>query len=396
MSLNNTSDQSQTLQSQLSSNNLSTQASQFESLYEVGKLHYDRGDFEQGIVILKKAADGFFSEKNFSQFLKCQNLLLRMYAEKEQSNDINTTKERLQDLVLKEGFELNSKTYYTLAICALYKDQTETALDYFQKALAIALTTDNKEDICNAIFGIAQVYAMPKIARYAEALKEIYNLQVFFQVYNMPELKVSAQMLNAKILSRRGKNEEALEILWKAYDDLKIIKSVMMTTYLLVALSDLYFLIGEKDLAKMYLQLAARSVDSKIQVHLSKLVKTYMDKIGMQSQNSFDLVFNESNHAVIEKKLGKIDFKNQFILLDLLKLFVQNQGAVYSKEYLVENVWRQSYDPSVHDNKIYVTIKRLRKMIEPDFDKPKYIFRAKNGYFMNKSARILIEQGGGQ
>ncbi|MFN9068914.1 MAG: helix-turn-helix domain-containing protein, partial [Bdellovibrionales bacterium] len=69
-----------------------------------------------------------------------------------------------------------------------------------------------------------------------------------------------------------------------------------------------------------------------------------------------------------------------------------NPGIVFSKEYLVENVWRQAYDPSVHDNKIYVTIKRLRKMIEPDFDKPKYIFRAKNGYFMNKSARVHLEQ----
>lgn len=367
-----------------------------DSMYELGKLHYDRGDFEQGLITLKKVADGYFAEKSFSQYMKTQNLLLRLYAELERFEDINSTKEKLQDLVLKEGFELNSKTYYTLAICALYKDQTETALDYFQKALAIALSTDSKEDICNAIFGIAQVYSMPKVARYADALKEIYNLQVFFQVYDMPELKISVQMLNAKILSKLGKNEEALEILWKAYDDLKIIKSIVLTTYLMVALGDVYFQIGEKDMAKMYLQLASRAVDSKNQVHLAKLVKTYMDRVGVQNQNSFDLIFDESGHAVVEKKLGKIDFKNQFILLDLLKLFVQNQGSVYSKEYLVENVWKQSYDPSVHDNKIYVTIKRLRKMIEPDFDKPKYIFRAKNGYFMNKSARVLVEQGRGQ
>lgn len=81
--------------------------------------------------------------------------------------------------------------------------------------------------------------------------------------------------------------------------------------------------------------------------------------------------------------------------MDLLRLFVQQQGHVFSKEFLVEQVWKQSYDPAVHDNKIYVTIKRLRKMIEPDYDKPKYIFRAKNGYFMNKSAKVLIENKGG-
>ena len=36
---------------------------------------------------------------------------------------------------------------------------------------------------------------------YADALKEIYNLEVFFQVYSMPELKVSSLLLNGNITS---------------------------------------------------------------------------------------------------------------------------------------------------------------------------------------------------
>ena len=74
--------------------------------------------------------------------------------------------------------------------------------------------------------------------------------------------------------------------------------------------------------------------------------------------------------------------------MDLLKLFISKQGEVFSKEFLVEHIWKQDYDPAVHDNKIYVTIKRLRKMIEPDYDRPKYIFRSKNGYFLNKSIKV--------
>ncbi|WP_232468961.1 winged helix-turn-helix domain-containing protein [Bdellovibrio bacteriovorus] len=82
---------------------------------------------------------------------------------------------------------------------------------------------------------------------------------------------------------------------------------------------------------------------------------------------------------------------SSYYWIDLLRLFVQNQGQIYSKEFLVENVWKQPYDPAIHDNKIYVTIKRLRKLIEPDYEKPKYIFRAKNGYYMNKAARVHFE-----
>ncbi len=145
--------------------------------FELGKLYSDRGEFVPAVEHLQDAAKAYYAEKNFSQYLKCLNTLLRIFAEREQFDEINATKEKLQDLVLKEGFELNSKTYYTLAVCAFYKGQQDVSLDYVQKALAIALAADNKEDICNAIFGLAMAYSSPSIARYADALKEIYNLK---------------------------------------------------------------------------------------------------------------------------------------------------------------------------------------------------------------------------
>lgn len=365
--------------------------SELDRSFELGKLYSDRGDFASAVKHLTDAANASFAEKNFSQYLKCQNLLLRIYAELEQADKINDTKEKLQDLVLKEGFELNSKTYYTLAICAFYKAQYDVSLDYVQKALAISLAADNKEDICNAIFGLAMAYAAPGVARYADALKEIYNLEVFFQVYNLPELRVSAMVLNGNILAKTKKYEEAITVLWKAYDLIKETRNVVTASYLMIQLGDIYFEMGDKDLARVYLSLAQKSVDRQNHIRLAKIADFYSQKIGADAQSSYDLVFDERNHSVTERKLGKIDFKNQFILLDLLRLFLQNQGHIYSKEYLVENVWKQPYDPAIHDNKIYVTIKRLRKLIEPDYEKPKYIFRAKNGYYMNKSARVHFE-----
>ena len=364
---------------------------QSDRSFELGKLYCDRGEFVSAMEHLREASESYFAEKNFSQYLKCLNLLLRIYAEREQFEDINLTKEKLQDLVLKEGFELNSKTYYTLAVCASYKGQHETALDYLQKALAIALASDKKEDICHAIFGLAMVYSHPKIGRQSDALKEIYNLQVFFQVYQMPELQASSLLLNADILKQHKKYDEAIEILWRAYDIIKETRNVVMGNVLLGSLADAYFELGDKDMARTYIILASRSVDSENHIRTARMIKTLSEKIGGESQSNFDLIFDEANHAVIEKKIGRIDFKNQFILLDLLRLFVTSQGTIYSKEYLVENVWKQPYDPAIHDNKIYVTIKRLRKLIEPDYEKPKYIFRAKNGYYMNKSARVHFE-----
>lgn len=102
------------------------------------------------------------------------------------------------------------------------------------------------------------------------------------------------------------------------------------------------------------------------------------------------MVYDVHSHSIYEKTKGKIDFKNQFILLEMLKLFLAHPGRVFSKEELIETIWKQSYNPSVHDNKIYVTIKRLRKVIEPDYNKPKYIFLAKNGYYFSKDVKIQV------
>ncbi|HEX4924337.1 MAG TPA: hypothetical protein VFV50_09630, partial [Bdellovibrionales bacterium] len=94
-----------------------------DSLFELGKLYCDRGDFEVAIEKINQAADIFYKEKSFDKYLTCQNLLLRMYSEREDNDKINVTKEKLQDLVLKEGFELSSKTYYTLGVSATFKQQ---------------------------------------------------------------------------------------------------------------------------------------------------------------------------------------------------------------------------------------------------------------------------------
>jgi tetratricopeptide (TPR) repeat protein len=315
--------------------------------------------------------------------------LLRMYAEREETEKIRETKERLQDLVLKEGFDLNAKTYYTLGICAIYKDQDDVALDYFQKSLSLALATDHKEDICFAINALAVAYY--ELDRLPEALKEIYNLQIFFQVMDLPELRLSSQIMNGHILRKLKKFDQALEIFWDCYDLLQKEKNLFMYINLLRSLGMTYRDAGEFDMARLYLRLARKSVDADALRVIAKSIDALLSELGETGREDFDLVFDMTSNSVSEKKKGRIDFKNQFILLDMLRLFMKQPGVVHSKEHLVKQVWKQEYEPAIHDNKIYVTIKRLRKLIEPDYDKPKYIFRAKNGYYLNKSAKILVQ-----
>jgi DNA-binding winged helix-turn-helix (wHTH) protein len=186
--------------------------------------------------------------------------------------------------------------------------------------------------------------------------------------------------------------DEAIDIFWKAFESLKNQKNMYTYVSLLFAMAYTYAESGENDLAKTYMRLAHQMADPNNFVFLLRKITELSKKISGKNEENYDIVFSSASNSVVERKKGKIDFKNQFILLDMLKLFLRSPGEVYSKEALVKAVWKQEYDPSVHDNKIYVTIKRLRQLIEPDFDKPKYIYRAKNGYYLNRNARVSFEQ----
>lgn len=356
---------------------------------KIAKLYFDRCDFVTAIKNYTELSEHYKQAKNWDEFLKCQNFILRMYAEMEEFDKINAMKESLQDLVLNEGFELSSRTYYTLGLFTFYKEQYPMALDYFQKALQLGFAKDNKEDICHGIFGIGMVYYTT--GRLSEALKEVYNLRVFFEVLDLPQVKVSSLILNAHILRELNRYNEAMEILWECYQTLRDEGNIWMFSYLLWGMGLAYEDMGESDLAKTYLKLAKGFANPGNLKYLSRQIDSRLENLGVRPHNDYDLIFNLKANTVTERKRGTIDFKNQFILLDLLQLFISNPGETFSKEALVERIWKQSYSPSVHDNKIYVTIKRLRQMIEPDEEKPKYIFRAKNGYYMNKNTRVLLE-----
>ena len=78
------------------------------------------------------------------------------------------------------------------------------------------------------------------------------------------------------------------------------------------------------------------------------------------------------------------------MLFDVLKLFVLNPNKVFSKQELTERIWKESYQKS-HDNKIYVTIKRLRELLEPKDTGSRYIFRSKGGYHLNLGTKVLVQ-----
>ena len=94
-----------------------------------------------------------------------------------------------------------------------------------------------------------------------------------------------------------------------------------------------------------------------------------------------------------EKRLGTIDFKHRFVLLEILFLLARNSGSYYDKEELAKLIWKDEYNPLIHDKLIYTSVSRLRKLIEPKGEKRTYILRGKEGYTFNPLVKTRFQGG---
>lgn len=353
---------------------------------EMGKLYFERGDFDQALDRLSKARHQCLLNQEIKTYLKSTCWILRIHAEREDFEAIEALRQSLVDQKLMD----HSRLHYALGLCAFYQDRFDEAQAEIAQSIDLALKDDQgKEDLGYALSGRAILHACRGEA--TEALKDIKQIQVLLDVFPNPDLMASTLLLEGHVLRLLKRHSEAQEIYWQAYERLQQNKNLFMYVSLLYALGKVEIDLGNFDAAKMYLRLAQASADPKSLKHCRKIIDRSLEQILKDDLGEYDIVFDESSKVLKERQKGKVSFNNQFILLDLLRLFIRNPGRVYSKETLVHKVWKQDYDPSVHDNKIYVTIKRLRKMIEPNYEKPKYIFRAKNGYYLDQHARVLLD-----
>lgn len=136
---------------------------------------------------------------------------------------------------------------------------------------------------------------------------------------------------------------------------------------------------GEFNQALIYFNLGLSTINEKFR----RLRELYLSQVADVNDSSVDLYLDRHNRVIHEKTLGTIDFKHRFVLLEILFLLAKNPGGSFNKEDLAKSIWKDEYNPLIHDKLIYTSISRLRKLIEPKGGNRKYILRGKDGYTFN-------------
>lgn len=295
--------------------------------------------------------------------------------------------EVLQFLKTEPSIELQAQAHTILSSWYLAQGNPEE----FQKFMSLALdqsTTIKDIDTLARALSIYSLSLAMKPETEALALPQLDKIDVLMAERDNPETRLSAKLLRGFIYTQKKQTEAALELLWQSYEEAKLHGFHLLISSILAQIARVYRDQKQDEQYRTYADLAIRGLDKNKTPRLHKLVFQVCPPETLARRSAFDFKINERTRAVHEKTKGVVDFKNQHILFEMALLFIKNPGKRFLKEDLARNIWNQSYEPDLHDNLIYVSIKRLRTLLEPDLESPRYILRDRKGYYFNSQAVV--------
>lgn len=382
--------------------------------FQLALQFYLKGDYSQALEIFSQLMERSQRSSDPSFKTECAIYLIRLLAEQErfeeiaavesslvalmrsvQSGETASRSSSLRSSAIIASPQVECRLYYVLGIARVYRSAPpEESLSYFHKAMERAMGADDRSLLAWPLYGAATV--LYSVGRHADSLSELEKLDALLSCYPTPELAVSSSLLKSLIARNQRKDSEALKYAWSAFDQLKLEPNLVLYLHTLTAIGSIYLQTADYPKAFLYLDLAHRSLKRTEFPRIARLVDDYMKDLKAAQRPDFDLRFDEENDVLYEASRGEVRFEGQFVLRDLLKLFLSTPGQPIAKAEIVQKVWGESYRPQVHDNKIYVNIKRLRKLIEAEDGSTEYLKRAKDGYFLNPNAKLIYLKKEGQ
>ncbi|MGE3608434.1 MAG: winged helix-turn-helix domain-containing protein [Bacteriovoracaceae bacterium] len=349
--------------------------------YRLAKIFYDKADFEKAEEhFLAALAKTELPQDAFVVF-KIYGFLIRIYSESLNEREAHKYIQLSSELIEQTAASLSSLTaeyFYNAAVVNTYKGDFTEAQKNFQQAYRKAQTENDPELMAKSLYAMAtNAYQMKS---FQDGLVHLNQLNELLNILKKGYLKGSMHLLWGNILRELGEYSASLMQYDLAMKMLHSKRCWNMHNYVLLNKGVALKKMGEFSKALMLFGLAQNSLDDEYFKRLQQLILMEVEDV---NDASVDLYLDRHNRVIHEKALGVIDFKHRFVLLEILFLLAQTPGTYYNKEDLAKMIWKDEYNPLIHDKLIYTSISRLRKLIEPKGIKRQYILRGKDGYTFN-------------
>lgn len=375
------------------------------SLLELANLYYEKCDFPNAIECLEKVKTEALQFHLYDNYFRAVALLLRIFSERLEFNKVQSIVREVVQVgeTIPDYAKYVSKLQYNQGIFNVYAKDFDAAWEHFELAeQAAKLRLDDStvvdreraeaaRDLVSAQFGMASVASSK--GRFGEALERLESVEKRVRDFSdLPQDVLKPEYLEASIFVSRGniyrelgEYQKALDTFWRAHGQLKSQKIWSYYYYVLLGLGRIYLAMDDTSRATIFFDLIA---DALANLELNAL-REILDREHMKMKNSGSrLVVDRERKVVVEQEKGEIHFERRFILLEILYLLASEPGKIFTKELLVDRIWKESYNPMIHDSKVYTSISRLRKLIEPDFKRPRYILNERDGYSFNPAVQI--------
>ena len=366
------------------------------SYYQLAKIFYDKSDLIQ-------AEKNFLSALKYSEtpgdifsMLKILGFLIRIASEKlvdeKAISYISQAEELIQQLTNVLG-SLNSEYFYNLGLIKNYSGCFSEAKENFLIAYKKSKEENEPELLAKCLLGLAILFYNNR--EFKTSLDYLGQLDELLKILNKTYLQGAMYHFYSKIYLEENEFDKSLQFFSMANKSLQEKKCWNLQGYVMLGRGILHKKRGEFDKSLIFFQFALEITDPKQFKRLYALIQNEIQDV---NDSSVDLYLDRTNRKVHERDIGVIDFKHRFVLLEILFLLAKNAGSYYDKEDLAKSIWKDEYNPLIHDKLIYTSVSRLRKLIEPKIstengrkfksEKRKYILRGKDGYTFNPGAKI--------
>ena len=89
----------------------------------------------------------------------------------------------------------------------------------------------------------------------------------------------------------------------------------------------------------------------------------------------------------------RVDLRRRSTQWRFLVVLVEAGGSL-DKASLIERVWQDAnYDPRLHDNKMWITVHKIRQLLETDAEQPTHLETTLDGYGLGGTWRVLGREG---
>ena len=347
----------------------------------MAKVYYDKADLDTAEEYFLRALDKTqYPRDAFAQF-KIYGFLIRIYSESLQADKAEKFILLAEQMVEKFSMDLGSlgaEYFYNVGMVFTYKGEFTKALENFKLAYQKAQTENEPGLIAKSLFSMSN--ACYHLHHHNESLNYLNQLKELLEILKKGYLKGSMHMLYGNIYRDLSKFDEANSHYDLAINLLQQKNCWNLYGYILLGKGIVLKKKGEFNQSLIYFNLALHTISQNNFKRLNYLLNGQIEDV---NDSSVDLYLDRHNRVIHEKNIGTIDFKHRFVLLEILFLLAKNPGSPFNKDDLAKMIWKDEYNPLIHDKLIYTSISRLRKLIEPKGGSRKYILRGKDGYTFN-------------